>query len=70
MKGLLVGVALAGLFAAPAAATIIGGSVTGGTASTAGGVFDKLTSPLGNVFGAPDSVGNDNFQSANLFGFD
>jgi hypothetical protein len=70
MKGLLGGVALAGLFAAPAAATIIGGSVTGGTASTAGGVFVKLTSPLGNVFGAPDSVGNDNFQSANLFGFD
>lgn len=69
MKGLLIGVALA-LFAAPAAATIIGGSVTGGTAFTAGGVFVKLTPPLQNPFGAPDSVGNDNFQSPNLFGFD
>jgi hypothetical protein len=54
----------------PAGATIIGGSVTGGTAQTAGGVFVKLTVPLANLFGAPDSVGNDNFQSPNLFGFD
>ena len=51
-------------------ATIIGGSVTGGTAQTAGGIFVKLSVPLSNLFGAPDSVGNDNFQSPNLFGFD
>jgi hypothetical protein len=70
MKALLIGATLASLFAAPAAATIIGGSVTGGTASTVGGVFVKLTLPLENLFGAPDSVGNDNFQSPNLFGFD
>lgn len=54
----------------PASATIIGGSVTGGTALTAGGIFVKLTAPLANPFGPPDSVGNDNFQSSDLFGFD
>ncbi|HEY4043358.1 MAG TPA: hypothetical protein VGM32_16135, partial [Rhodopila sp.] len=58
------------LLAAPAHATIIGGTVTGGSAQTAGGVFVKLTVPLANPFGPPDSVGNDNFQSPNLFGFD
>ena len=54
----------------PAGATIISGTVTGGTAFTAGGTFVKLTVPLTNPFGTPDSVGNDNFQSPNLFGFD
>ena len=54
----------------PATATIIGGSVTGGTAQTAGGTFVKLTVPLSNPFGPPNSVGNDTFQSPNLFGFD
>jgi PEP-CTERM motif len=70
MKGHLVVAALASLLAAPAAATIVGGSVTGGSAFTAGGVFVKLTPPLQNPFGSPDSVGNDNFQSPDLFGFD
>ena len=51
-------------------ATIISGVVTGGTALTAGGTFVKLTPPLLNLFGPPNSVGNDNFQSPNLFGFD
>jgi len=54
----------------PATAEIIGGSVTGGTAFNAGGVFVKLSVPLSNPFGAPNSVGNDTFQSPNLFGFD
>jgi hypothetical protein len=54
----------------PAGATIISGQVTGGTAFTAGGTFVKLTLPLSNLFGPPNSVGNDNFQSPNLFGFD
>ncbi len=54
----------------PATATIISGDVTGGTAQTAGGTFVKLSVPLANPFGPPDSVGNDNFQSPNLFGFD
>lgn len=51
-------------------ATIIGGSLTGGTAETAGGVFVELTAPLANPFGAANSVGADNFQSPNLFAFD
>jgi hypothetical protein len=71
MKKLGVGVALLALtVSVPATATIIGGSVTGGTAQTAGGTFVKLTVPLSNPFGPPNSVGNDNFQSPNLFGFD
>jgi hypothetical protein len=54
----------------PAGATIISGTATGGTALTAGGVFVKLTVPLLNPFGTPDSVGNDTFQSPDLYGFD
>ena len=54
----------------PVAATIISGTVTGGTGLTAGGHFVKLTPPLANPFGPPDSVGNANFQSPNLFAFD
>lgn len=54
----------------PAAATIITGSVTGGSAFTAGGTFVKLPVPLPNPFGPANSVGDDNFQSPNLFGFD
>jgi PEP-CTERM motif len=53
-----------------AAATIISGVVTGGSAQAAGGTFVKLTVPLANPFGPPNSVGDDNFQSPNLFGFD
>lgn len=49
---------------------ITAGSVTGGSAKTAGGTFSKLVPPLANPFGPPNSVGNDNFQSPNLFGFD
>ena len=54
----------------PAGATSIGGSVTGGTALAAGGTFIKLTVPLSNPFGPPNSVGNDTFQSPNLYEFD
>jgi hypothetical protein len=64
---------IAGLVASvctPALATITGGEVTGGTALTAGGTFVKLTVPLPNPFGPPNSVGNDTFQSPNLYGFD
>ena len=53
----------------PAFADITSGQVTGGTALTAGGTFVLLTAPLANPFGPPDSVGNDNFQSPNLYGF-
>src|SRR5882724_5675277 len=58
------------VFTIPAIAEIIGGSETGGTAQTAGGVFVKLTPPLPNLFGPANAVGDDNFQSPNLFGFD
>ncbi len=71
MKQLCVSIALLSFtISIPATATIIGGTVTGGTALTAGGTFIKLTVPLANPFGPPDSVGNDNFQSPNLYGFD
>src|SRR5262245_40001463 len=58
------------LMVKPASSTIVGGTVTGGTAQAAGGTFVKLTPPLANPFGPPNSVGNDTFQSPNLFGFD
>ena len=53
-----------------AQASTISGTVTGGTAFAAGGTFVKLTPPLPNPFGPPNSVGNDTFQSPNLFAFD
>jgi len=56
--------------AKPAFATTISGIVTGGTAATAGGIFVKLTPPLNNPFGPPNSVGDNTFQSPNLFAFD
>jgi hypothetical protein len=55
---------------ADASATIVSGAVTGGTAQTAGGAFVKLTPPLSNPFGPPNTVGLDTFQSPNLYGFD
>jgi len=54
----------------PAHATAITGFVTGGTALAAGGTFVKLTAPIPNPFGPPNSVGNDTFQSPNLYEFD
>ena len=71
MKKCIVFAALLALITShPAFADIIGGAVTGGTALTAGGVFVKLSTPLPNLFGPPNSVGNDNFQSPNLYAFD
>lgn len=43
--------------------TIIGGTLTGGSALTNGGTFVKLTDPIGNV-------GDNNHQTNNLYGFD
>lgn len=54
----------------PAFASSVTGTVTGGTALTAGGTFQSLTVPLNNLLRPPNSVGNDNFQSPNLFEFD
>lgn len=53
-----------------AQATIVSGTITGGTAQTAGAVFVELTPPLANPYGTPNSVGLDNFNSPNMFGFD
>jgi hypothetical protein len=52
------------------AGTIIGGAVFGGTAFTGGGTFVKLAPPFSNPFGPAGSVGEDTFQSLNLYGFD
>lgn len=66
----IAAISLAIAVSLPAGAEIVGGTVTGGTALTAGGVFLKLAVPLENLFGVPDSVGDDNFQSPDLYGFD
>jgi hypothetical protein len=58
-----------GLIALPAGATIIGGGVTGGTALGAGGVFQKLVLPFASI-PTNNTIGDDNQQSPNLFGFD
>jgi hypothetical protein len=70
MRTLCVCFALAIVISIPATATIISGTVTGGSAFAAGGTFVKLSVPLANPFGPPNSVGNDTFQSPNLYGFD
>jgi len=70
MKNFALSAALLLFASLSATATITSGTVTGGSAQTAGGTFVKLTVPLSNPFGPPNSVGNDNFQSPNLFGFD
>ena len=49
--------------ASPAFATIIAGAITGGSAVPAGGAFVNLTPFVG-------TVGNDNFQNPNFYGFD
>lgn len=65
---LLIGCSIL-LLSGRAEASIIGGSVTGGSAFTAGGTFVQLTPPLNNPFGPPNSVGQNNFQSPNLYAF-
>ena len=61
-----LGVALT--IAAPASATIVSGSVTGGSALTQGGVFVSLSVPL--TGSTPfNTVGADNFNTPNLYGF-
>jgi PEP-CTERM motif len=51
-------------------ATIISGDLTGGSAKTNGGTFIKLSVPLNNPLGPANSVGSDNFNTSNLYGFD
>jgi len=56
-----------------AEAIIVGGGVTGGTALTQGGAFVELTAPFVAPFpgtgNPPSSVGANNFQTPNLYGF-
>lgn len=64
------------LSAGEAHATIIAGAVTGGSSFTAGGTFVKVfpvpgpPDDLFNVTATFDTVGNNNQQSHNLWGFD
>jgi hypothetical protein len=58
---------LLSLMVQTAPAAILSGEVTGGTTS---GVFIKLSPPLPNPFGPPNSVGDDNFNRPNFYGFD
>ncbi len=71
----IAAITLASLFAISSAnAVVVGGSITGGSALGLGGVFEKLSTPFIAPFpglGNPDSsVGEDNFQSPNLYAFD
>lgn len=52
-----------------ASATVMGGTVTGGTAFAAGGTFQLLTVPLPNPLGPPNSVGENTFDTPNLYAF-
>ena len=62
-----VGAALFTLATVPASATIVSGSVTSGSAFTAGGTFINLTVPFAS---SPfNTVGADNFNTPNLYGF-
>src|SRR5262249_29339158 len=56
------------LSAVPAGATIIAGGVANSAAY--GGRFIKLSVPLSNPLGPPNSVGQDTFNTPNLYGFD
>ncbi|MEO1659228.1 MAG: VPLPA-CTERM sorting domain-containing protein [Pseudomonadota bacterium] len=72
MKKLLQVAAAAALsLVASAQATVISGSVTGGGALTNGGTFVKLTVPFTtNDPAQPNTVGDDNFNTFNLYAFD
>lgn len=65
-KTLLALTAMSVGLATPGWATIIGGTIISGGA---GATFVTLTPPLSNPFGPANSVGNNNFQSPNLYGF-
>lgn len=72
-KALIISVATFGLLivAGPVRAnSIAGGSVTGGSAFTAGGKFIDLTVPWGAASNPANTVGSANFMSPNLYAFD
>jgi hypothetical protein len=55
------------LSAMPATATVVGGAVAVGAP---GAKFIKLSIPLPNPVGPPNSVGQDTFELPNLYAFD
>lgn len=57
------------LCAMPADATVTGGAVIG-MSITPKGTFIKLSVPLGNPLGPPNSVGENTFDRPNLYAFD
>jgi len=66
-----IGLFLAALLALviPLTATVTGGAVIG-ESTTPKGVFVKLTVPLANPSGPANSVGQDTFNTPNLYAFD
>jgi uncharacterized protein with beta-barrel porin domain len=66
-SGLLV--SLIALFGSSAEATVTGGAVVA-TSGTTKGVFVKLSVPLKNPYGPANSVGENTFESPNLYAFD
>jgi hypothetical protein len=53
----------------PVSAGVTNGGVSGGSAYAGGGTFVLLIPPLTNSFGPANTVGSNNFESLNLFGF-
>ncbi len=58
------------LTAGSAGAIVLNGAVTGGSAFNQGGIFVELNVPFGGASTPADSVGNNNFQTPNLYAFD
>lgn len=56
-------------FSLSASATIVSGAVTGGHSFDQGGSFQKLSVPI-TQSSPVNTVGNDTFQTPNLYGFD
>ena len=67
VRSLAFSAAAVPLFVSPAAATITGGAVAVGAL---GAKFIKLSIPLPNPAGPPNSVGQDTFELPNLYAFD
>lgn len=61
-------IAASTLIATSASATVVGGAITGGSSLTQNGVFEKLDPAAG--FNPGNKVGNDTFQTPNLYAFD
>jgi hypothetical protein len=67
IRTLALSAAVVLLFVVPAPATVIGGAVAVGAP---GAKFIKLSIPLPNPIGPPNSVGQDTFNLPNLYAFD